>query len=89
MTAKNVAAGHIRVNKLKVCKPSYSVSAGDVLTIFDGQNVLVVRVMGLVDRRQSPSDALTLYEVISHSRPLKEESQASYGGFGAAQLAGI
>ena len=60
-------AGQIRLNGNRVEKASAAVRPGDIMTLAAGRNVLVVRVLGLGDRRGPASEARTLYEVIEES----------------------
>ena len=59
--------GQIRLNGNRVEKPSAAVRPGDILTLTAGRDVLVVRVLGLGERRGPASEARTLYEVIQES----------------------
>ena len=59
--------GQIRLNGNRVEKPSAPVRPGDVMTLTAGRDVLVVRVLGLGERRGPASEARTLYEVIQES----------------------
>jgi ribosome-associated heat shock protein Hsp15 len=61
------AAGHIRLNGNRVEKSSAAVRPGDILTLTAGRDVLVVRVLGLAERRGPASEARTLYEVVQES----------------------
>ena len=61
LAAKQVGAGHVRVNGAKVSKPSQNVSVGDVLTFPQGYLVRVVRIAALSERRGPASEAQTLY----------------------------
>ncbi len=61
LSAKQVSAGHVRLNGNRVQKPSQSVVIGDVLTFPQGRIVRVVRVELLGERRGPATEAQTLY----------------------------
>ncbi|OIQ29869.1 MAG: RNA-binding protein S4 [Alphaproteobacteria bacterium MedPE-SWcel] len=61
LAARQVGAGHVRVNGAKVLKPSQTVTVEDVLTFAQGQLVRVVRIVALSDRRGPAAEAQTLY----------------------------
>lgn len=56
-----VEAGHVRVNKVRVTKPGYDVSPGDVLTIAAHGRVLVLEVLAFAERRGPAGTAVHLY----------------------------
>lgn len=57
LAAKQVGAGHVRVNGSKASKPSQNVAVGDVLTFSQGHQVRVVRILALSERRGPASEA--------------------------------
>lgn len=61
LAAKQVGAGHVRVNGAKISKPSQNVSIGDVLTFAQGDRIRVVRVEALSLRRGPAPEAQMLY----------------------------
>ncbi|TNJ41768.1 RNA-binding S4 domain-containing protein [Phaeobacter sp. B1627] len=61
LAAKQVGAGHVRVNGAKVLKPSQNVTVEDVLTFSQGHQVRVVRIVSLSERRGPATEAQTLY----------------------------
>lgn len=63
------ASGHVRVNREKVHSTSRRLRLGDVLTIALPNAVRVVRVIGVSERRVSPSATSGLYEDIGGSPP--------------------
>jgi ribosome-associated heat shock protein Hsp15 len=58
------AAGRIRLNGMKVEKPSHALKPGDVLTLGKGAEVIAVRVLAIAERRGPASQARSLYEVV-------------------------
>ncbi|THD73295.1 RNA-binding S4 domain-containing protein [Thalassobius vesicularis] len=56
-----VNGGHIRVNGNKIAKASHSIGPGDVLTLPQGNQIRVVRVLELGTRRGPAPEAQTLY----------------------------
>ena len=61
------STGEIRLNGQRVVKPSARVRVGDTLTLTTGREVLVVRVLGLGDRRGPAAEARSLYEVVGEN----------------------
>ena len=59
------AAGHVRLNGMKVGKPGHVLKAGDVLTLCKGADVVAVRVLVLAERRGSAAEARALYEILN------------------------
>ena len=57
-------AGHIRLNGQRVEKASAQVRPGDVMTLSAGGKVVVLRVVGLGERRGPASEARMLYDVV-------------------------
>jgi ribosome-associated heat shock protein Hsp15 len=56
-----VESGHVRLNRVKVLKPSHDVRPGDVLTITLHSRVRVLRVAGIAPRRGPAAAARLLY----------------------------
>jgi ribosome-associated heat shock protein Hsp15 len=65
LAASLVAAGRVRVNRIKAVKPSHEVRCGDVLTIITGPQVRILRVVAVGVRRGPPAEAQALYEALS------------------------
>ncbi len=67
-----VAGGKVRLNRVRIVKPSQTVRAGDVLTVALGRQVRILKVLGLGVRRGPPASASTLYEELTVATdPLK------------------
>lgn len=66
-------AGKVRINSNKISKPSASVSVGDVLTFTKVNDIKVVQVLALGERRGPATEAQTLYEDNSPIVPTKAE----------------
>ena len=62
LAAKLVEGSKVRVNRLKIDKPGYSIKVGDVLTIRLERSVVVYKVAGLGERRGPVAEARLLYE---------------------------
>jgi ribosome-associated heat shock protein Hsp15 len=60
--ARLVADGKVRVNRVRVVKPSHALAAGDVLTFTIRHEVQVVRVLAPGSRRGPAVEAHGLYE---------------------------
>lgn len=61
LASKMVTGGHIRVNGTKIAKASHAIGPGDVLTLPQGHQIRVVRVLELGARRGPAPEAQTLY----------------------------
>jgi ribosome-associated heat shock protein Hsp15 len=56
------AAGHVRINGLRIDAPSRAVRPGDVVTVALDRTVRVLKVLGFAERRGSADDARVLCE---------------------------
>ena len=65
LAAREVAAGHVRVNGVRVVKPAQAVGMTDVLTFAQGARVRVVRIAALGTRRGPAPEAQALYDDLS------------------------
>lgn len=57
-----VEAGHVRIDRKRVGKPSDAVRVGSVVALPLGGEVRVVRVLALPARRGPPGEARSCYE---------------------------
>lgn len=71
LAAKEVSAGHVRVNGARVSKPAQAVIPDDVLTFTQARAARVVRVLDIGTRRGPAPEAQTLYDDLSP--PVPEE----------------
>jgi ribosome-associated heat shock protein Hsp15 len=62
--AEIVEAGSVRINKIRVMKPSHAVGIGDVITVAVHGHVHVLKVKGSSERRGPASAAMLLYETV-------------------------
>ena len=62
LSAKEVSAGHVRVNSERVTKPATQVGPGDVLTFSQARQVRVIKIADLGTRRGPATEAQALYE---------------------------
>ena len=69
LAAGLVGDGRVRINRLKVEKPSQAVKPGDVLTVTIGPRLKILKVVALGLRRGPPSEAQALYEDLSPPPP--------------------
>jgi ribosome-associated heat shock protein Hsp15 len=63
--ASLIENGDVRVNRVRVAKPSQAVKLEDVITIAVAGKVKVVRVLGEAERRGSASVASQLYQELA------------------------
>jgi ribosome-associated heat shock protein Hsp15 len=69
LAAKLIETGCIRVNRQRVIKAAAVVKCGDVLTATLHDQVRVIEIRGLGERRGPPSEAQSLYaELLSHAK---------------------
>lgn len=61
------SSGLIRVNGMRVVKPSASVAPGDIVTLPHGNEVVAVRVQALALRRGPAREARVLYEIVGET----------------------
>ncbi|WP_422000316.1 RNA-binding S4 domain-containing protein [Roseovarius mucosus] len=72
LSAKEISAGHVRVNGARVTKPAQAVGPGDVLTFAQATRVWVVRIAALGTRRGPAPEAQALYDDLSD--PVTQDS---------------
>lgn len=65
LSAKEIGAGHVRVNGARITKPAQAVGPGDVLTFAQAARVRVVRIVELGTRRGPAPEAQALYDDLS------------------------
>ena len=73
-----VSTGKLRVNKLKVSKPSHTVKAGDVLTFTHHTRLKVIQVVAIGARRGPAPEAQALYEDLSP--PVEKSTEGPRSG---------
>ena len=61
IAANLIETGGLRINCVKVAKPSHSIQMGDVLTFYHGGRVRLIEVTGFGERRGPPQQAQLLY----------------------------
>ncbi len=69
LAAKHCAAGRVRINRLASDKAHQQVRPGDVLTFPQGDDVRVVKVVALGERRGPAPEARTLYDDLAPPEP--------------------
>ena len=62
LASKLIAAGKVRVNRVKITKPSANVKEGDVLTAVIHGRLRVIQVLAPGERRGPAIEAQSLYE---------------------------
>ncbi len=61
LAQKLIVAGNVRVNKIKIKRPSFQIKPSDVLTIAKNHQVSVIEVQTITLRRGSADDAQKMY----------------------------
>ncbi|WP_439122465.1 RNA-binding S4 domain-containing protein [Marivita sp.] len=69
LAAKVVSGGKVRVNAQPISKPAYAVSSEDVLTFPQGDDVRVIKVLELGERRGPAPEARLLYDDLDPPKP--------------------
>lgn len=72
-----VAAGKVRVNKVRITKPAQLVKPEDVVTVAVHGQVRVLRVVSAGERRGPPAEASTLFEDLSPPVPRSADAGAA------------
>lgn len=62
LAASLVLGGKVRVNRVKIEKPSQTIRPGDVITVTAHSRVRILKVMAAGERRGSATVAQSLYE---------------------------
>jgi ribosome-associated heat shock protein Hsp15 len=68
-----IASGHCRVNSVKIGKGSVAVGAGDVITFPKEDDVRVIEVVAIGERRGPAVEAQTLYVDLSPPQPKEKK----------------
>ncbi len=84
LAAGLIEAGKIRINAVKVIKPSYALKAGDVVTSSAQRDVRILRVAALGSRRGPPAEAQQLYEDLT-PKPVKADGSEAAANQAAAR----
>ncbi len=71
LAGRMVESGKLRVNKVKISKPSSLVRKGDVITSMINRDLKVIEVLELGVRRGPASEAEQLYNDITPKEPLR------------------
>jgi len=77
LAGKFVSGGHLRLNSLRVAKPSRTLRPGDVLTFPRSRRIRVIRVLALPTRRGPAAEAYALYEDLTEDIPEPRENVPS------------
>ena len=88
LAADLVIAGKVRLNRIRVEKPSQVVKSGDVLTIALGTRIRILEVRGAGVRRGPASEAQVLYLDLTPPPPPREPNQAEPTASGRAAGSG-
>lgn len=76
IAADKVAAGHFRVNRQPIRKPSQMIGAGDILTFPQEKDVRVIEVVAISDRRGPAPEAQALYKDLAPPEPHQKRDRS-------------
>ncbi len=62
LCARQIAAGHVRLNDQKISKPATKVGVGDALVFPQARTIRIIRIAALGNRRGPASEAQQLYQ---------------------------
>jgi ribosome-associated heat shock protein Hsp15 len=65
LAAQLIGGGKVRVNRMRVLKPSHLLHMGDVLTVALRGEVRVLEVLAVPERRGPPQEAKLLYREVA------------------------
>jgi ribosome-associated heat shock protein Hsp15 len=65
MAVELIGGGKVRVNRTRVHKPSHLLRAGDVLTVALREEVRILKVLAIGERRGPPQEARLLYRPLT------------------------
>ena len=61
---KIILSGYVKINKIRVSKPSIKIKIGDVITLAKLDNIFVISVKNFAKNRLSAKEAMELYKKI-------------------------
>jgi ribosome-associated heat shock protein Hsp15 len=74
LAAELVGSGKVRVNRVRVIKPSHMLHEGDVLTVALRGQVRVLQVLSVGTRRGPPQEARMLYRLVDDKAETETKS---------------
>ncbi len=77
LASELVSSGKLRVNKLKIAKPSHLVGSGDVLTFTHYGRLRVIKIVAIGARRGPAPEAQALYQDLSPPQENKEDTPSA------------
>ena len=81
LAASKVKTGAVRINGNLTHKPSSMVAAGDVLTFAQGDQIRVIQIDALGERRGPATEAQALYTDLSPPKPKEKNISVPNPGF--------
>ena len=64
VSQKIIKEGKVRINKIKIKKPSNKIKYGDIITLNKNDEILVIEVIGFTKRRLDYKNAKTYYRIL-------------------------
>jgi ribosome-associated heat shock protein Hsp15 len=84
-----IERGKVRINRVKVARPSHWVTAGDALTLAMVPHVRVFTVKGFGKRRGPAAEAQALYEELTPAPDRTKSSSGVKQGDGETSMTGL
>lgn len=75
LAAKRVTNGTVRINNVRIVKPSKLVETGDIITLVHGDQLRIFEVSGLGERRGPFEEARQLYKDLTPPDSLRSSSR--------------
>ena len=62
---KIILSGYVKINKIRVSKPSIKIKIGDVISLTKFDNIFVISVINFAKNRLNAKEAMELYKKIT------------------------
>ena len=80
LASQTVSSGHLRVNGIPIKKPGYMIKPGDILTFPKEQDIRVIEIVALDEKRRGAPEAQKLYTDLDPPKPRSERDPWIYDG---------
>ena len=80
LAAQQVTSGHLRVNSQPVRKAGYQIKVGDILTFPKEQDIRIIEIVALGDKRRGAPEAVLLYNDLDPPQPKRKSDKEPVDG---------